>query len=61
MYNNTINLYINNITEGESAKKVRLVVDRVLNTAYKRANPYNLEHPIHKDRFELLNILDRSL
>ena len=35
--NNTINLYINNITEGEPAKKVRLVVDRVLNTAYKRA------------------------
>lgn len=59
--NNTINLYINNITEEQSAKKVRLVVDRVLNTAFKRANPFNLEHPIHKDRFELLNILDRSL
>ena len=59
--NNTINLYINNITEEHTAKKVRLLVDRVLNTAFKRANPFNLEHPIHKDRFELLNILDRSL
>jgi len=59
--NNTINLYINNITEEQTAKKVRLLVDRVLNTAFKRANPFNLEHPINKDRFELLNILDRSL
>jgi nicotinamide-nucleotide amidase len=59
--NNSINLYINNITEEQTAKKVRLLADRVLNTAFKRANPFNLEHPIHKDRFELLNILDRSL
>ena len=58
---NTVDLYINNITEEQSAKKVRLVVDRVLNTAYKRANPYNIEHPIYSNRFELLNILDRSL
>jgi len=59
--NNTINLYINNITEETTAKKVRLLVDRVLNTAFKRANPYNMSHPIHKDRFGLLQILDRSL
>lgn len=58
---NTIELYINNITDNKAKAIIELVYNRIKNTRYKRANPYNIEHPINKDRFELLNILDRSL
>jgi nicotinamide-nucleotide amidase len=58
---NTIELYINNITDNKANAIIELVYNRIKNTSYKRANPYNIEHPINKDRFELLNILDRSL
>lgn len=37
---------------------VRKVADRVRSTTYKRANPYNLPHPIFTDRFDDLSKLD---
>ena len=57
---NTIELYINNITDNKAKRIIELVYGRVRNTAYKRANPYNVEHPIYSNRFDILNILDRS-
>lgn len=57
---NTIELYINNITDNKAKRIIELVYNRVKNTTYKRANPYNVEHPIYSNRFEYLNILDRS-
>ena len=56
----TIELYINNITDNKAKRIIELVYGRVRNTAYKRANPYNVEHPIYSNRFDILNILDRS-
>lgn len=34
---------------------------RVTGTAYKRINPYNLQHPVHKHRYEQLGMLDTTL
>ena len=40
---------------------VKAVSDRVRSTTYKRANPYNLTHPIDSDRFTRLSDLDNYL
>lgn len=40
---------------------VKAVSDRVRSTTYKRANPYNLIHPIDSDRFNRLSDLDNYL
>jgi len=58
---NTIELYINSITDLKVNNKLTLVANRVANTTFKRFNPYNLNHPIFSDRFKLLETLDRSL
>ena len=58
---NTIELYINSITDLKVNKKLTLVANRVASTTFKRFNPYNLNHPIFNDRFNLLETLDRSL
>jgi NAD+ synthase len=56
----TVFSYINSINNLDVQSKARLVYGRVCNTAYKRRNPYNLLHPIFNDRFNTLEILDRS-
>lgn len=38
--------------------KLDLIQERLIKTAYKRKNPYNLEHPLYVNRFELLDQLD---
>jgi len=38
-----------------------LVFGRVKMTAFKRANPFNIFHPVYSDRFAKLDKLDRSL
>lgn len=40
---------------------VKAVSDRVRSTTYKRANPYNLTHPVDSDRFTRLSDLDNYL
>jgi NH3-dependent NAD+ synthetase len=40
---------------------VEQVQQRIRGTAFKRANPYNLAHPILPGRFELLKNLDLDL
>lgn len=58
---NTIELYINNITDNKAKRIIELVYSRVSNTSYKRANPYNIEHPIYNNRFVHLDMIDRSI
>jgi len=53
--------YINTIDEQDVKDKAWLVFNRVKGTAFKRANPYNIVHPVYCDRFAQLNKLDRSL
>lgn len=53
--------YINSIDEQEVHDKAWLVYNRLRNTAFKRANPYNIVHPEYSDRFAKLDKLDRSL
>jgi nicotinamide-nucleotide amidase len=57
--NNGVNNYTNFIFNRNVKAKAQLVVDKVKSTAYKRANPFNLVHPIFGDRFDKLNKLDR--
>jgi len=57
----TIQDYINTIQNEEIQNKAGLVLSRVASTTYKRANPLNLDHPLFKNRFDNLEILDRSL
>ena len=59
--NKGVKNYINSIDDKGIKAKAQLVADRVKSTAYKRANPFNLDHPIYSDRFDKLNKLDRSL
>jgi NAD+ synthase len=53
--------YINTIDEQDVKDKAWIVFNRVKGTAFKRANPYNIVHPVYCDRFAQLNKLDRSL
>jgi NAD+ synthase len=53
--------YINTIDEEDVRNKAWLVFNRVSTTAFKRANPYNIVHPVYSDRFAKLDKLDRSL
>ena len=53
--------YINSIDEQEVHEKAWLVYNRLRNTAFKRANPYNIVHPEYSDRFAKLDKIDRSL
>ena len=57
----TIQDYINTITEEEIQNKAGLVLSRVASTGFKRNNPFNLDHPLFSNRFEILEKLDRSL
>ena len=57
----TIQNYINTLTNEEIQNKAGLVLSRVASTGFKRNNPFNLEHPLFSNRFETLEILDRSL
>ena len=57
----TIQNYINTITEEEIQNKAGLVLSRVASTGFKRNNPFNLDHPLFSNRFEILEKLDRSL
>lgn len=56
-----IKKHINSIEDDEVRDKAWLVANRVKVTAYKRANPFNLVHPVFSDRFAILDKLDRSL
>jgi NAD+ synthase len=56
-----IKKHINSIEDEEVSDKAWLVANRVKGTAYKRANPFNLVHPVFSDRFAILDKLDRSL
>jgi len=40
---------------------VDAVAERVRSTTYKRANPFNLDHPVYTDRFNDLEKLDLTL
>ena len=53
--------HINSIDDTNVRDKAWLVANRVKVTAYKRANPFNLVHPVFSDRFAILDKLDRSL
>ena len=53
--------YINTIDDEEAKEKAMLVFGRVKMTAFKRANPFNISHPVYSDRFAKLDKLDRSL
>ncbi|MDC1040393.1 NAD(+) synthase [bacterium] len=53
--------HINTIEDDEIRDKAWLVANRVKGTAFKRANPFNLVHPVFSDRFAILDKLDRSL
>ena len=53
--------YINTIHDGDIKDKALLVFNRVKNTVFKRANPFNIIHPVYSDRFAKLDKLDRSL
>ena len=57
----TIQDYINTLQNEEIQNKAGLVLSRVASTGFKRANPFNLDHPLFADRFDNLEILDRSL
>ena len=61
MYEDDLRKYINSIEDEEIRDKAWLVANRVKGTAYKRANPFNLVHPVFSDRFAILDKLDRSL
>lgn len=56
----TVFSFINSIDNLDVQRKAQLVYSRICNTAYKRINPYNLQHPIFDNRFNTLEILDRS-
>ena len=56
----SLTTYINSIEDLKIKEKARLVADRIKFTAYKRANPFNLSHPIFSNRFEKLQTLDGS-
>lgn len=56
-----IKKHINSIEDDEVRDKAWLVANRVKGTAFKRANPFNLVHPVFSDRFAILDKLDRSL
>lgn len=47
-----------NKLDGPDQAIVKAVADRVRSTTYKRANPYNMDHPLYPDRFETLSNLD---
>jgi hypothetical protein len=57
----TIQDYINTITNEDIQNKAGLVLSRIASTSFKRNNPFNLTHPLFEDRFETLTQLDRSL
>jgi NAD+ synthetase len=40
-------------------RKMQIIQNRLLSSAYKRKNPYNLVHPYFTDRFEQLELIDR--
>lgn len=61
MYKYHVLEYINTIDDGDVKDKAWLVFNRVKNTAFKRANPFNIVHPVYSDRFAKLDKLDRSL
>jgi len=48
---------LDTLTE-EDKKIVQAVADRVRSTTYKRANPFNLTHPLDASRYEDLEQLD---
>jgi NAD+ synthetase len=39
-------------------RKMQIIQSRLVASAYKRKNPYNIDHPFFKDRFGRLNALD---
>ena len=41
--------------------KVNRILDRIKMSSFKRRNPYNLEHPLQKNRYPGLNKLDASV
>jgi len=45
----------------EDTEKVTKILARISGSKFKRQNPYNLEHPIQKNRFLGLNRLDSSI
>lgn len=51
--------YINKIKNTDVQNKARIVLDRLSFTSYKRNNPFNLSHPVFKNRFTTLEKLDR--
>lgn len=57
----TIQDYINTITNEDIQNKAGLVLSRIASTSFKRNNPFNLTHPLFEDRFDTLTQLDRSL
>jgi len=57
---NSLNTLINNIDDADVKAKAQEVAKRISATSYKRANPFNLNHPIFNDRFNKLDKLDRS-
>lgn len=47
-----------NITDTKDADIVIDVFGRIKSTAFKRANPFNLNHPVHTDKYDKLANLD---
>ena len=57
----TIQDYINSITEEEIQNKAGLVLSRVASTGSQKKQSFNLDLFLFSNRFEILEKLDRSL
>lgn len=61
LMDNNITQVLNEISDEAEREVLLAVAKRVNNTAFKRNNPYNLEHPVDGTRFDRLATLDQLL
>jgi len=50
-----------NLPDDEHVVKVNRILDRIKGSTFKRANPYNLDHPLQPDRYPGLKSVDTNL